>query len=486
MNKPYLTKTDIVSYLRCPKKLWLSINNADACVDDPDNAAIVNGNLAGIAAYDEYPDGVTVEWETWEAAVEETKRLMADKSVKTIYEATFFADGVLVRADIMTRQPDGSWTLIEVKSATKLTNFHYEDAAIQVYIIKCAGIELSNILIMHITKDFVYNGSYDGLFTHECVFKKCDELHDNIMQAIGQAHQLVDNPEEPSVEMNPKCKRNHVCENKKYCEGLAPADHISYLPRGGTVQKKIAVNGFTRISEIPDGLLTSKNHIKVHDITMTGKELYTDGAKAKIDAASYPYHFLDFESIQFSVPRWEGVKVWRQIPFQFSNHIYDENGLVEHKSFLDITGRDPRRAFAEKLIDAVPSDGGTVFVYNKAFEQMIMRDLAADFADLANDLMNISERCLDLLPIMKDHYYSPEMYGSWSIKKVLTCFVPEMSYDSLDEVANGLQAQEAYLNLVNPDWEGDKDKLYHNALEYCKYDTLSMVKLVENINKRES
>ena len=86
--------------------------------------------------------------------------------------------------------------------------------------------------------------------------------------------------------------------------------------------------------------------------------------------------------------------------------------------FLGVSGDDPRRACAETLVSSL-GDEGPVFVYFQSFEKSRIAELAKLFPDLADDLLAINRRIVDLLPIARANYYHPEMKGSWSIKSVL-------------------------------------------------------------------
>jgi len=81
-------------------------------------------------------------------------------------------------------------------------------------------------------------------------------------------------------------------------------------------------------------------------------------------------------------------------------------------------GDDPRRAFAETLIRAVPTEG-PVFAYNAGFERGVLNETAAGLPEHAGDLRDIANRLVDLLPITRTYYYHPSMKGSWSPKSVL-------------------------------------------------------------------
>jgi hypothetical protein len=84
------------------------------------------------------------------------------------------------------------------------------------------------------------------------------------------------------------------------------------------------------------------------------------------------------------------------------------------------------------------------------------------------------------LPLVKAHYYAPAMRGSWSLKAVVPTVAAELDYDSLTEVRDGGAAQAAYLEAIAPGTTpARREQLRGALLEYCRYDTLSLFKLVE-------
>ena len=71
------------------------------------------------------------------------------------------------------------------------------------------------------------------------------------------------------------------------------------------------------------------------------------------------------------------------------------------------------------------------------------------------------------------------MRGSWSIKYVLPTFAPELDYRDL-EVQGGQAAQQKFLEIIKPGIsENELEKGRTSLLEYCKRDTLAMVKLAQ-------
>jgi hypothetical protein len=80
---------------------------------------------------------------------------------------------------------------------------------------------------------------------------------------------------------------------------------------------------------------------------------------------------------------------------------------------------------------------------------------------------------------MRQHYYHPEMKGSWSIKAVLPTIAPELDYANLLEVSDGAQARSAYLEMIHPDTTAARKKaLEEELLTYCGRDSMAMVKIV--------
>ena len=190
-----------------------------------------------------------------------------------------------------------------------------------------------------------------------------------------------------------------------------------------------------------------------------------------------PALFLDFETIQFAVPIWKGTRPYQQIPFQFSLHRLGRNGTLEPQSFLDLSGHDPSKGFAEALISAC-GERGPVFVYNAGFETARIRELAERFPRLKRSLLAINERVVDLLPVARDRYYHPSQQGSWSIKKVLPVVAPDLSYSDLDGVQDGGMAMKAFMEATaNQTAAARKAQIKQQLLDYCALDTLAMVRL---------
>jgi hypothetical protein len=206
-----------------------------------------------------------------------------------------------------------------------------------------------------------------------------------------------------------------------------------------------------------------------------------------LTSLKYPLYFIDYETCQYAIPEFEGTKAYQQIPFQYSLHIIHEEGApLEHKEFLaDSEDENMIRHFAESMIEDMPEDG-SVIIYNNSFEPARNREIAEIYPDLKGEMERINGNIVDfMVPFRSRDYYTKEMEGSYSIKKVLPALFPdddELDYDNLPLIHNGGQASSAFLSLKDEPPEKQKE-IREALLEYCKLDTYAMVKIWEKFKE---
>ncbi|MCZ6704175.1 MAG: DUF2779 domain-containing protein, partial [Ignavibacteria bacterium] len=226
-----------------------------------------------------------------------------------------------------------------------------------------------------------------------------------------------------------------------------------------------------------------KNKLQLDAYKSGQPQINADAIKDFIDDLNYPLYFMDFETFQPAVPLFDNSRPYQQIPFQYSLH-YKETEKTDliHSEFLADAGEDPRPQFIMKLLE-VTNRPGDIVVYNKTFEVTRLKEIARDFPEYSEDIEERILRIKDLmLPFQRNYYYAPEMKGSYSIKNVLPALVPELSYNSL-EINEGGLASIAFENLFD---ETDMIKIVETReqlLEYCKLDTLAMVRILEKLGK---
>jgi hypothetical protein len=223
--------------------------------------------------------------------------------------------------------------------------------------------------------------------------------------------------------------------------------------------------------------LTSRQ-VVIRDATASGNPYIATDLGRLLDTFGPPACYLDFEAMMPPIPLYEGTRPYQTIQFQWSLHTIDGDNLLNHKEFLADGVNDPRREFAETLIDALTFSIDPIIVYS-AYEKTRLKELAADFPDLSTALNALIARLVDLLPIVRSAIYFPEFGFSNSIKSVAPALCPGFSYDDLDGVADGGAASAAFLQLASGGITdpGEVCQLRAELLAYCKRDTLAMVEV---------
>ena len=480
-----LSKSRIIAWKQCPKRLWLHIHRRQLLeVSDGAERGFQIGYEVGYVAQGLYPNGIRIEEDDDDlsAALVATQAALAAHPGRPIFEATFQHDGLLVRADVMLPTNNG-YRMIEVKSSASVKPYHIDDCAVQAWVLQQNNIPLSSIELAHIDTSFIYqgNGDYHGLFQHENLDEVVYPLIELIPKWIQEARRTLAG-DEPAIEPGAQCDDPFECPFKTYCnrnivQAEQPEFSLDVLYRMQEATKaKLRIQGFEDACQVPAEFLNETQQW-IQRVSQTGvAELAPNAALALADLP-YPRYYLDFETINLAVPRWANTSPYRtQVPFQWSCHIEHSLGELQHEMFLDVSGNDPRRMCAEQMIAALGSDG-PVFVYYQSFEKGRIAELAGLYPDLSPALLAIKQRIVDLLPIARTNYYHPDMKGSWSIKAVLPTIAPDLDYTQLT-VGNGGDAQEAYREIVHPETpDARKQELTEGLREYCKLDTLAMVRL---------
>lgn len=474
---------------QCPKRLWLEIHRPDLREDSAATEASFSiGYQVGDIArqiYDPERRGALIDIETegFGRAFERSRELL--QTPQTVFEAGFSANGALAFADVMRPEViDGRlvWHMVEVKSSTSVKDYHRDDVAVQSYVARSAGVPLVSVALAHIDSSWTYPGDsdYRGLLKENDLTSEAFARGYEVESWIALAQETAAAELEPPLAAGDQCLTPFECGFHGYCtrNDPRPEHPINWLPRFSSEKTRaLAEQGITEMRDVPDAQLNERQ-ARVKEHTINGTVFFDRTATAKALAAyPLPAYFLDFETIQFAVPIWKGTRPYQQIPFQFSLHVLNERGGLSQTAFLDLSGNDPSESFARALLAAF-GHRGPVFVYNAGFETARIRELATRFPMLSHDLLAINDRVVDLLPIVREHYYHPSQEGSWSIKKVLPAVVPELRYDALDGVQDGGMAMEAFLEGIHESTSAErKADIERQLLAYCCLDTYAMVRL---------
>lgn len=488
-----LSKTRYTRFRLCDKALWLGVFKPEAAVlDDAAKERFAAGTEIGEAAKgllgefedmtSQCPDGSL----DYGRMIEKTANAVA-RGVENICEAAFSIDGNYCAVDILHKTEDG-YAIYEVKSSSQKDKEIYAwDVAYQKYVLTRSGLNVVGTYLVFINNEYVRQGEVDlqQLFKVSDISDAVDKEFVKVDANVKIAKQVLEG-NEPDTDLSMGCHKPYSCAFWQYCTKGLPkpsvfnVNHLHF-------DKKLALHSAGRDSfeSLVDDKINRVQRIQV-ECTLDGRQcINKEGIHAFLKTLWYPMCFLVFESIRPIIPLFDGTHPYQQLPTQYSLHIQDKPcGKLIHKEFLAPSVGNPLRPVAERLCEDIPTDA-CVIVYNKTFECGRLKEMADMFPDLSGHLMAIHDNVRDLLnPFQNGYYYVPAMGGSFSIKSVLPALFPddpELDYHALDDLCqNGGDAMNLFPRLqeMNPEEEAKARKA---LLDYCRLDTLAMVRILEKL-----
>ena len=500
-----LSKSKYCGIWQCPKIAWLKKYMPDQFkLDDTVQDRMDEGNEVGDVAMNlfgkfvevtAYKQDGTIDLSTM---VSKTKEEL-QKGTNIICEASFDYNGLYCAVDILKKDGDG-YSIYEVKSSTTSRNnqtkkkpkeVYYADIAYQKYVLEHSGINVINVFLVTINSDYIFDGTLnlDELFNIDIVNDKVAQEIQKVEINIKAAEKLLASDIEPVKELSEDCNHPYLCGFWDYCKKNIPSPSVFNI-YGMRFKQKIGLyrQNIITYEDLYKNNCCINNPIRQRQLEFylqdKGTYIEKENIQEYLKQLSYPLYFLDFETMKSVIPKYIGTRPYQQIPFQYSLHyIEKEGGKLKHKEFLGISGTDPRREIAEQLVRDIPTNV-CVTAYNKSFECDRLTELAEAFPDLANHLLNIRDNIVDLIdPFRAGYYYNKLMGGSFSIKSVSPAINPgdpSLDYHNLDEIHNGGEAMTIFPKIkdMTPEQQAITRR---NLLKYCELDTLSMVKVWEEL-----
>lgn len=407
---------------------------------------------------------------------------------------------LFARADALI-PASGGYVLQETKAATypdKLPGHLLDDIAIQLWVIAGTGLPVARAELNLLDGRWRYpgGGDYRGLFRPWVMDGTIAARIDEVPRWLEAAERVLAGAM-PEIRTGRQCENPHPCPFYDHCLPLDPPrpEHpIELLPgRAGKAlaQRLRTTRGYVSLLEPAPEEFTGKDaalYRRMQRAHRTGGAVLEAGSGAAFAALPWPRYYLDFEGIDLPVPRWAGVRPYEQVPFQWSCHIEHGRAEFEHREFLDLTGEDPSIGCIESLLRAIPPEGaGPVFVYSQTYEAGRLKELAERHPAHARALERLLDRLVDLLPLVREHYYHPAMRGSFSIKRVLPTIAPDLDFETLEGVSDGTEAQAAYLSaaLDAATTPERKAQLRESLRRYCRRDTWAMVEVAHHLQRLE-
>ena len=517
-----LSKSKFVHGMQCPLYVWLEVRT-DAPQPEPApfvQALFQTGNEVGELARRRWDrrceaDGrrpavlITEDHTQHAAAVRRTLEAL-DSGAGAIHEAAFTHGGVKVRVDVLERLVDGTFALHEVKSTSKYDEKkHLLDAAVQLWVVRGAGLPISSVGLVHLSKTYEWpGGDYDleRLFAEEDVTEAAEAEQERIGIEVDRLLRVVRSDEPPAVPEDTKHKSPYECPYFDICPEI---DHATEHPVGELpscsepMRQRARDLGYSSLLEIDEAtapqLFTyadGRPHDRWHytwRATVTGERLILPECPPWIGALGPPVRHLDFETVGAPLPIVLQTHPFEVVPLQYSIHIELGDGETDHREFLaEADDRNPRLSLIQRMLEDLGEEGD--IIHWSHYEKTVIRHLAenAAYAEYRERLEALIPRLKDLGVAVNDWVFDAGFHGRWSLKKVYPVLVPGanaehanddespvLSYDDLDGIAKGDEAAMALLEYMRPETrEARRDEIRRQLLTYCEVDTWATVEVL--------
>jgi hypothetical protein len=490
----YLTKTDFQEYLQCSKCLWLKKNNPDLyirpSISEFDQKLIDEGYEVELAAREMFENGILVEGSNEQAALK-TKELIQSKT-SPIFQATFItSSGLLAKTDILIyNEFMNAWSIYEVKSSTSIKTGkdenHIYDITFQKLVLNQSDIPVDETYIIHMRKDFKKTSDLNlfDMFTITDVTELVEAEYNKVQSEAEQALEFIadTNVDLSSCSCLYSSRSNH-CSSFKVLNKNVPNYSIHDISRISAKSLRLLIDDLImNIWDIPEDFKLSTNQMTQVELEKSQKpEIKIENIKQTLEELEYPLIFLDYETYVSAIPKVEGFSPHQHIPFQVSVHILQFDRQLKHYEYLADNIENAPLELIEFLRDTVPSMGNLIS-WHASFENTRNKQIAEIYPEYSQFLLDLNERTFDLETIFKDDYRHPGFKGRTSIKKVLPVLCPEFSYKDLN-IQNGTEAMENWNRTIFDEEleELERVQIQKSLLEYCKLDTLAMVKIFKHL-----
>ena len=475
-----ITKSDFLDYENCKKNFWLKKNKPELFeeinLSEFELKIIEEGNFVDKEIKHIFPDGIIVD--IGENSLRET--IEEINNFSTILQGSIECKDFFIRFDVLQyNKHKDSWDLFEVKSSSSVKEENISDITFQKIVAENSGIKINRLFIVHLNKNYKNEGSidYDKLFVKSEVSSQVKSIEDSIRVKMNEIKNYLNSPEEKGCDCIYKSRSKH-CSSFSYSNPNIKDNSIYELNR---ISKKTIFDLIEKkelsLDNISDLSSLSKYQSLQLESYKSKSPIYNlNEIKEELNNLSFPLQFFDFETFSNAIPRFENMGSNDAVPIQFSNHILNIDGSLDHREFIqDKYSKNITISLVESIVNNV-FDQGTIICWYKPFEKRMLKRLIELHPEHSNFLENITNRIYDLMDIFsKGIYVDYKFQGSSSLKNVLPVLVPSLSYKNMD-IQDGAQAASEWERMIFEN-SVDSENIKQNLLKYCSQDTLAMVEI---------
>jgi len=196
------------------------------------------------------------------------------------------------------------------------------------------------------------------------------------------------------------------CPFAARCWPVLPAHHVSTLYLAKHRAQELEAQGYVTIQELPDGLGLNPQAERQRRARAGRPPTGRGRPRPSLESFSPPLAFLDFETVQFAIPLWDGCHPFDQVPAQFSCHRERPDGKLDHHEWAPEGPGDRVPRSRRRVVEAC-AGARAVVAYSAGFEKGCLDALANALPYQAAALRDVAFRLADLLPVVREHVLPP-------------------------------------------------------------------------------
>lgn len=351
---------------------------------------------------------------------------------------------------------------------------------ISLQILNKKGFNVENIYVIYMNEDYVNEGELDVYKLLKCVdIYKEKRIIDLVKEKQIDYEELIDKMAKADLDKPAKkckyCKLNSECEFYDKCfpdEKEIEDDSILTLV-SSKYKNQMYENNILHLKDVDTSLLEGNKVQYAQIMASKNNGVFIDKlalSKFLESISGRPISFIDFEWDRMLIPIYPKMKPMDVVCFEFALYYIDENGHMEHRTFV-ATG-DCRKEFIEALIEYLP-EKGPILAYNAiGAECLRLEELGRMFPEYKDRLDQIISRFVDLAtPFTEGLFYDTRMRGNYSLKRLVD-ICSDYSYADLD-IYDGMEAVYNWRDIDKGN-KDDKDRVISELKEYCSLDAYGL------------
>lgn len=210
-----LTKSKFILGLQCEKALYLDIYKPQLAYHSPETLCRFRmGRDFEAKIKSQFDNGIDISQilrGNIQKYPELTSQYLSEEGEKTLFEAGFVYNEVLVLADVVHKTAKGDVTIYEIKNSTSVKTVFQRDVCIQNYVIDHCIDKL-------VSFQLIYNDGNDNPLYHELLPYAKSNMP-LIAQQVERFKAVIQGLE-PDIVMGEQCLSPYECPFSRYCKGM--------------------------------------------------------------------------------------------------------------------------------------------------------------------------------------------------------------------------------------------------------------------------